>query len=159
MGRLLTRLSVNSETKKKIGRPKKHKPLGRPPKPVELVPVADIDKLKYDIRQEVKHELEEARQKKKSEQRELVREVARVAYIDRIPILAAIVDAEESSNRDKISAMSELAKVSGLYQMDITSDGKKLETNAIMVRFIEAPVLSDDDPDDYIDGEVVDVNH
>jgi uncharacterized protein (DUF3084 family) len=126
---------------------------------VELVPVADIDKLKYDIRQEVKHELEEARQKKKSEQRELVREVARVAYIDRIPILAAIVDAEESSNRDKISAMSELAKVSGLYQMDITSDGKKLETNAIMVRFIEAPVLSDDDPDDYIDGEVVDVNH
>jgi hypothetical protein len=65
---------------------------------------------------------------------------------------------EESSNRDKISAMSELAKVSGLYQMDVTSNGKTLETNAIVVKFVHKPILSDDDPEDYIEGEFLDAS-
>jgi hypothetical protein len=159
MGRLLTRLSVNSETENKVGRPKKvPKKRGFPPKPVDMVPVKDIERLKREIRQEARYELEEERYKKKQEQRELVREAARIAYIDRIPVLSAIVDAEESSNRDKISAMSELAKVSGLYQMDVTSNGKTLETNAIVVKFVHKPILDDDDPQDIIDGEFLDAS-
>lgn len=146
-------MSVNSETDTKAKR-------GRP----RLVParsLASINeekrKLKAELKLEARIEVEQERLAKKSEQRELVREVARVAYVERIPILAAIIDAEESSNRDKISAMSELAKVSGLYQMDITSDGKKLETSAIMVKFVQQPILSD--TDDVIEGECVDVDN
>jgi hypothetical protein len=146
------KLFVSSETNKaRRGRPR-------------LVPersLASINeekrKLKAELKLEARIEVEQERLAKKSEQRELVREVARVAYVERIPILAAIIDAEESSNRDKISAMSELAKVSGLYQMDITSDGKKLETSAIMVKFVQQPILSD--TEDVIEGEFVDVNN
>jgi hypothetical protein len=146
------KLFVSSETNKtRRGRPR-------------LVPERSLAlineekrKLKAELKLEARIEVEQERLAKKSEQRELVREVARVAYVERIPILAAIIDAEESSNRDKISAMSELAKVSGLYQMDITSDGKKLETSAIMVKFVQQPILSD--TEDVIEGEFVDVDN
>jgi hypothetical protein len=77
-------LSVNSETENNVGRPKKApKKRGFPPKPVDMVPVKDIERLKREIRQEARYELEEERYKKKQEQRELVREAARIAYIDR----------------------------------------------------------------------------
>ena len=109
------------------------------------------------LEREIRHEIEERRLATTKEQREIVRETARLSYTSRIPVLAAIIDAEESSNRDKISAMSELAKVAGLYQMDITSDGKKIESVAVHVKYIETP-LNDNDDDDPMDAEVVDVN-
>jgi hypothetical protein len=114
---------------------------------------------KRKIRAETKHEIEQRRLTNIKEQRELVRETARLNYLERIPVLSSIIDADTSSNRDKISAMSELAKVAGLYQMDITSDGKKLESTAILVKFVETPLMAMDEDDNFIDGELVDANH
>jgi hypothetical protein len=113
---------------------------------------------KRKIRAETKHEIEQRRLTNIKEQRELVRETARLNYLERIPVLSSIIDADTSSNRDKISAMSELAKVAGLYQMDITSDGKKLESTAILVKFVETPLMAMDEDDNFIDGELVDAN-
>jgi hypothetical protein len=134
-----TNSSQNSETKL-LSRKQKHA----------------IEKRK--IRAETKHEIEQRRLTNIKEQRELVRETARLNYLERIPVLSSIIDADTSSNRDKISAMSELAKVAGLYQMDITSDGKKLESTAILVKFVETPLMAMDEDDNFIDGELVDAN-
>jgi hypothetical protein len=110
-----------------------------------------------DLEKREKEQLDlERKEIRTRKEREMVREVARMSYLERIPVLAAIIDADSSSNRDKISAMSELGKVSGLYQMDITSDGQKIEPTAIMVKFVKAPLLNDDDPideEDAIDAE------
>lgn len=105
---------------------------------------------------DVRLEVEERRAKMVKEQREMVREAARLGYLERIPVLSAIIDGEESSNRDKISAMSELAKVAGLYQMDITSDGKKIESVSVHVKYIEAPTYEEDE--EPMDAEFLDVN-
>jgi hypothetical protein len=70
----------------------------------------------------------------------IIREFARMKYEERIPILCAIIDSERASNRDKISAFGELGKVSGLYQMDVVSDGERLEPTQVIVRMVELPM-------------------
>lgn len=72
--------------------------------------------------------------------KKVVREYARKKYEERIPILCAIIDSERASNRDRISALSELGKVSGLYQMDVVSDGERLEPTQVIVKMVELPM-------------------
>ena len=114
------------------------------------------------IREEETRKKVHQREQKIKKQRDMVREAARISYLQRVPVLAAIVDAESSTNRDKISAMSELAKVSGLYQFDVTTNGEKIEPSAIMVKFVQTPLVeSDFEPEpeeEYIDAEF-DVEH